>query len=557
MPRSDVGPGTRVSEYVLEQKIGEGGFGTVWRAVHHLWKDRVVAVKIPSDERVLQQLRHEGMIQHDLQKLNDEHIVRTLGIDTAADPPYFIMEYIEGGSLRDLLRDEGRLSVETVVDTALQILRALRHAHGKGVVHCDLKPENILVGKDGRVLLTDFGLGYRPDHEEVSLLLSQDLGEEEGKAVAGTLEYMAPEQRQGTRDNPSVDIYSFGVVLFEMITGERPQPGDLPGDLVPSTPKRFDEIFKKCFVRVERRFGSVDEIIPLLTEMARDPKDVTAPEAAADARGEPASAAPVAAASAPGPRKAARSGGAPEIPQGMVLIPAGKFTMGVDDSQSDAFPGHVRFLEDFFLDLIPVTNGRFFDFVKDGGYRKKKFWGEDGWPDIEKYTDSTGRPGPRYWIDGKYPSGLEPHPVVGVSYFEARAFCRWAGKKLPSEEEWEKASRGPGATRFPWGNTFERSLCNTREAGVGTTTPAGKFRKGKSAYGVLDMAGNVLEWTRSFYEPYPGNEQENPHFGELYRVLRGGAWYFKKTSAETTMRFIMRPNLRWNYVGFRCARDAT
>jgi len=239
----------------------------------------------------------------------------------------------------------------------------------------------------------------------------------------------------------------------------------------------------------------------------------------------------------------------------MILLPAGSFVMGVADPASDAFPEHSRFLDDFYLDRTTVTNARFLDFVKDRGYSREKLWGEDGWSVVEKFIDATGLPGPRYWSDGKYPSGLEAHPVVGISFFEARAFCRWAGRRLPSEEEWEKGAAGPDGVPYPWGRTFDAKLCNTWESGRGATTRAGRYPKGASPYGLLDMAGNVLEWTRSFYGPYPGNETKNPHFGEIYRVLRGGAWYFKKGSALTTTRIIMRPALRWNYVGFRCAQD--
>lgn len=550
------GPGTRVSEYVLEKKIGEGAFGTVWKAVHHLWKDRVAAVKIPRDKGMLDQLRREGLIQHDLEMLDDVHIVKTLGFDAGADPPYFIMEYVDGTDLRAMIAQRGRIEPALAVQIGLQILAALGHAHSRGVAHCDLKPENILVDRSGTVKISDFGFGQRTT-PEAPLALSEGLDDEAG--AGGTAEYMAPEQRKGGRGGPRSDLYAFGVILFEMITGERPQPGDAPGDLVPGTPRVVDEVFRRCFVRLEKRFETAEEIAAAFADglegPAPEPVRPAEPGAgqARDPSPPPNSGRTAPAGRPEGPEKP-RSGAALP-PQGMVLVPAGEFIMGSQDPESDAWPEHRRHVADFSIDVVPVTNAKYLEFVKAGGYGAKEFFGEDGLAEIEGLVDSTGRPGPKHWAGGAPPAGLEGHPVVGVCFFEARAYARWAGKKLPSEEEWEKAARGPDGRLYPWGPEFDAKLCNTRESGFGGTTRAGRFAAGKSPFGVLDMAGNVLEWTRSFFEPYPGNGRENPMFGRMYRVLRGGAWYFNRKSAEAAMRFIMRPGLRWNYAGFRCAKD--
>ncbi len=553
MAGREIGPGTRVSEYVIEAKIGEGGFGTVWKAVHHLWKDRIAAVKIPHDRAALGQLMAEGLIQHELEKLDDVHIVKTLGIDAHADPPYLVMEYIEGKDLRTLLLEKGRLDPPAAHGYAMQILKALSHAHSRGIVHNDLKPENILVTRDGILKISDFGLALLPEAKTSPLFLSSGLGDEPGSKPAGTIEYMAPEQRAGVKKDPRADIYSFGVILFEMLTGERPQPGDRPADLVPGVPERLDSVFGRCFVRVEKRFAAVDEIIAALSDPAPGPPPshpAPAPPAPPTRESPKEEAA-----------ESARISRAPVVPKqedpraGMVLVPAGEFLMGSGNPDSDGFPEHTVSLAGFRMDVIPVTNGRFLEFVRAGGYWDERFWDGLGRDDIDRLTDSTGKPGPKNWIEGKYPPGLEAHPVTGVSFFEASAFARFAGKRLPSEEEWEKAARGSAGLLYPWGDSFDAKLCNTSESGIGTTTKAGKYRAGRSPYGILDMAGNVLEWTSSWFLPYPGNDRKDPHFGEMYRVLRGGAWYFKKNSAETTMRFMMRPGLRWNYVGFRCAAD--
>jgi formylglycine-generating enzyme required for sulfatase activity len=532
-PDKSVGPGTRVGEYVLEEKIGEGGFGSVWRAVHHAWPDRVVAVKIPTHRGLIDQLRKEAEIQRTLEALDDRHIVKTLGLDTTHEPPYFVMEFVEGESLRALLKREGRLGLDAALGFAEQVLKALRHAHDAGVVHMDLKPENILIASDGVLKLMDFGLGFRPSPTEVSVLLSGELGEAV-EDVGGTLEYMAPEIRRGDDPDPRADLYAFGVILFEMLTGERPQPGDRPRDLNPAVPKRLDRVFSKCYARAEKRYGAVREVLEAIRPL-RVP---------AGAEGEE----PVDA-GAPAPPRIV-----PDVPLGMAFVPVGKFTLGAGE-KGDRAPAQERFLDAFFLDVLPVTNGEFLAFVRDGGYAKRSLW-EDAWDRVEKFTDSTGRPGPRAWKGGRPPRGRERHPVTGVGFHEARAFAAWANKRLPDEEEWEKAARGSTDHAYPWGPAFDAALCNTVESKVGGTSAAGRYRRGASPFGILDLAGNVLEWTTSFFKAYPGNEEENPYFGEFYRVLRGGCWYFKGKAAEVTVRHFLRPDLRLDYVGFRCARDA-
>ncbi|MHC4598789.1 MAG: bifunctional serine/threonine-protein kinase/formylglycine-generating enzyme family protein, partial [Planctomycetota bacterium] len=481
MPGKEIGPGTRVGEYVLKEKIGEGGFSSVWKAVHHVWTDRPVAVKIPTDRGMIEDLQREAEIQRTLEALGDEHIVKTLGLDASHDPPYFIMEFVTGRSLRDILTEEGALSLDRVLDTASQILKALDHAHGAGVIHMDLKPENVLVTPEGVVKLMDFGMGFRPKTREEKILLSGDL-EEDREAFGGTLEYMAPEVRAGDPPDPRVDLYAFGVILFEMLTGERPQPGDVPGDLNPASPKRLDRIFEKCYARLGKRYKTAGTVLRMIEAMRApaEPKD-------AGRRRTPVR--------------------TKEPPPGMILVPEGSFTFGAGEG-GDRGPAHERFLDDFFIDLLPVTNAQFRRFVAAGGYGKGECWGE-GWEKVEKFVDEGGAPGPKNWHDGYPPAGKERHPVTGISFFEASAFARWAGKRLPVEEEWEKAARGTIGAAFPWGPKFDPKKCNTRESKIRTTTPAGRYRNGASPYGVLDMAGNVLEWTADFYKAYPGNEAKN------------------------------------------------
>ncbi len=241
------------------------------------------------------------------------------------------------------------------------------------------------------------------------------------------------------------------------------------------------------------------------------------------------------------------------IEQEMVRIPAGAFTMGHDDGRPlpegegdpDENPAHRVMVEEFFIDRYETTNAMY-----------------------KRFLDATRRTPPIHWRNGAYPPGKGNHPVVYVSWHDADAYCRWAGKRLPTEEEWEKAARGTDGRHFPWGTLFEVKRANTPQywlskgikVSKGDTLPVGSFENGKSPYGLYDMAGNVYEWTSSWYKPYPGNRTFNVHYGEKNRVLRGGSWYDCLSygcglSSPSYNRSRFTPEIKNKGFGFRCARS--
>jgi serine/threonine-protein kinase len=253
----------RVGEYVLQERINSGTFGEVWKAYHHVWTDQIVAVKIPTDPQYLRNLQREGIAVHGLVHPN---IVRAIGFDPYAETPYLTMEFVPGTSLRPLIQKRS-ISVPDAVLIMRQVLAGLGYAHQQGVIHRDIKPENILVheraikegfGVEGTVKVTDFGLGHAANATAAgSIAYSQSISSAAGREIAGTLDYMAPEVRSGSANiDARADLYACGVVLYELLTGERPAGTDLPSDLNKATPKYLDEAFRKSYARLDNRFAS-------------------------------------------------------------------------------------------------------------------------------------------------------------------------------------------------------------------------------------------------------------------------------------------------------------
>lgn len=242
----------------------------------------------------------------------------------------------------------------------------------------------------------------------------------------------------------------------------------------------------------------------------------------------------------------------PAIEQKLVHIPAGYYIMGSPGrpaaegrGDADEGPPHEVFVGDFYIDLYETTNAHY-----------------------QEYLEATGATPPLLWRRGVFPEALANHPVVYVSWYDAEAFCGWVGKRLPTEEEWEKAARGDDRRHFPWGIQFDHQKANSPQywlaQGIdvsrGSTMPVGSFESGKSPYGLYDMAGNVYEWVNNWYLPYPGNQEPNVHYGQKNKVLRGGSWYDCLSygcglSAPVYNRSRFTPEIKNKGFGFRCASD--
>ncbi|MFG2721760.1 ergothioneine biosynthesis protein EgtB [Streptomyces sp. NPDC048416] len=274
---------------------------------------------------------------------------------------------------------------------------------------------------------------------------------------------------------------------------------------------------------------------------------------------------------APEPPAATTEGLAAEV-----LVPGGPFTMGTSTEPwalDNERPAHLRTVPAFHLDTTPVTCGAYLRFIEDGGYRDARWWEPAGWAMVREHELSA----PLFWrreggqwlrrrfgVTEPVPAG---EPVLHVSWYEADAYARWAGRRLPTEAEWEKAARHDPATgrsrRYPWGDADPAPA----HANLGQRhlrpAPAGAYPDGQSALGVRQLIGDVWEWTSSDFLPYPGfvafpyREYSEVFFGPEHKVLRGGAFSVDEVACRGTFRNWDLPVRRQIFAGFRTARDAT
>lgn len=217
-------------------------------------------------------------------------------------------------------------------------------------------------------------------------------------------------------------------------------------------------------------------------------------------------------------------------------------------------------VELMYLDRFAITNQQYRVFVKCEGYLQESLWHPNVWPRVSELTDQTGHAGPRFWSEGSYPAGLEYHPVVGVSWFEAGAYARWAGKRLPCDAEWVKAASWPVIAaecepiqrKYPWGETMDLARSNLWASHLGTTVPVTDFPEGASVGGVSQLLGNVWEWTTDNLAIIA--EDCGLEFDQPLKSLRGGAFdtYFE-SQVNTQFQSGDSPLARQHNLGFRCA----
>ena len=612
-------------KYRLEYLIGRGGMGAVYCATRLLIGD-LVAIKIlhrdqVSDAEAVERFRREAQAAARLKHPNAVTIY-DFGVSSAG-LVFLVMEKVEGESLRTLIQRQGPLTPSAVAEIMIQACAALDEAHRQNIVHRDLKPDNILVQfiTNGlRVKVLDFGIAKIRDVSAAAGNLTQ------AGAVMGTPHYMSPEQCLGEELDGRSDIYSLGVVLHEMLSGQVPfnspastavviqhvtqPPPALRAINVSISPAIEAAVLRALQKRREDRQQTANDLAQEFANAANNGHSISnvgpynsgarQPLAQAVINAPPPLANTPAANSAPtmmfqtpnwvsrsapqvpplspqaalpATTKARRkpllfvaaflvvaiaaglwlwlghrpstdtvqstkeSSEVPAAPPGMVYVSGGEFLMGSDDGSLPERPQHKVSVESFYIDQNEVTCAEY-----------------------QKFILATGHPAPSSWTNSQFPAGTAQQPVTGVSWNDANAYAKWAGKRLPTEDEWEMAARGKDGRRYPWGNEWKEGMANLDTSAIGHPSDVGAHSLGKSPSGAFDMAGNVWEWTASRYEPYPGGQLMDQKPGDL-KVIRGGCYKSTKDQATTTIRigWPARPldeNTNYEQTGFRCAKDA-
>ncbi|MGQ4471127.1 ergothioneine biosynthesis protein EgtB [Streptomyces violaceoruber] len=259
-----------------------------------------------------------------------------------------------------------------------------------------------------------------------------------------------------------------------------------------------------------------------------------------------------------------------------VLVPGGPFAMGTSTEPwalDNERPAHRREVAPYFIDTVPVTNGAYRAFIDDGGYDDPRWWTPEGWDHIRRHAVTAPlfwRRDGEQWLRRRFgvtEAVPADEPVLHVCWYEADAYARWAGRRLPTEAEWEKAARydpaGDRAMRYPWGDADP----GPEHANLGQRhlrpAPAGSYPAGESPLGVRQLIGDVWEWTSSDFAPYPGfrafpyKEYSEVFFGPEYKVLRGGSFAVDAVACRGTFRNWDYPVRRQIFSGFRTARSAS
>lgn len=604
--------------YKLVRQIGAGGFATVWEAHDTEEKDRSVAIKILREDGRAEhdQKRRRRFFRgaKAMSQLGYTSIVNVLEHHKEdGGHCYFVMDLIKGCDLEEAM-DKGILKAEDVIPIILRIGEALAYAHDRGFVHRDVKPSNILL----RTKLDDLAPGVDGEEapggvtELVPLLTDFDLVlVEEGRtrssvtSQGGTVNYMAPEVLMGEAGDATADEYSLAKTtvrcmdpgVFRALELNRTVPGVKEAIAKLRCRNATKEVLKRALsLEKKNRYPHMTEFCdalrraenswqlgrPLLVigvivlivctvAYAKDHarpvvREVFAPAVSVMVPIVPSSAiigVTTATITAPPPPPPPPPPPLLSCPEGMVLIQGGNFRMGSDKGYPDEKPTLDITVPAFCIDRTEVTAANYQSCIdrKD----KKKC----------AYMDMN--------LDGRCTYGWHlgvNHPINCVRWSEANKYCKSLEKRLPKEQEWEYAAKGKDGRRYPWGEaypyaTIQLNACDEtcRKNGASArvmvdggndnftyTAPVGSFPLGASPFGVLDMAGNVAEWTDSFYCPYAVNSAGEPDqgCGNKWRVVRGGSWSSGDESEVTTSRRKpFDPTYSNNMIGFRCAMAPT
>jgi formylglycine-generating enzyme required for sulfatase activity/predicted Ser/Thr protein kinase len=549
--------------YRLLKELGKGGMGTVYLAQDELLKLHVaIKTLLPGRHTAgaAERMKAEAALAI---RLTHPSVMRIYDLHFTDSDRFIVMEYLRGRPLDAVLQERGTISVPETLEILQQVAAGLDYAHQAGVVHRDIKPPNIMLCWEQSVTSNDTASGSQ---RAVAKILDFGIAKAQadvktGGTRAGTFGYMPPEQFLGKRYDRRADVFALGVMAYEMLTGELPfeRSGAISPQARAKRVERFSSevnliLAKSVAWNPGDRWASAGSFVEALSHAIGKGSDVDRAEQTVAARAAPQVARQAQPAAALEPSIVHPSDGAP-----MVLVPAGPFIMGTNDGDPDEGPAHPVSLSAYYIDVYPVTNARYVQFLNE----VKTHQDDSG----HLYV-AIGQDTPIRMLGGRYVAqdGMEDHPASHVSWYGAEAYCLWAGKRLPTEAEWEKAARGDDQRSYPWGSEAPNQVtaagkprCNA--IGLATsTTPVDHFADSASPFGCFDMVGNAMEWCADwfqsgYYALAPGQDPTGPRSGSD-RVCRGGCYHFDAWSVRATYRINMDPSHLIQPTGFRCVMSA-
>jgi len=495
--------------FEIKKMLGKGGMGEVYKAYDTQLREMVaiksISCKYNKNQAVIDMFLNEAktslLITH-------QNVIRVRDILFFEENYYLIMQFIDGIDLKEWMSissDIKSRDAKKMYELIRPILEALAHAH-QYTIHRDIKPANIMLGKDNCIYLMDFGIATVTKGSKIA-----DVIKDKNMPV-GTINYMPDEQRRGSKDiDKRVDIFAMGVVFYELLTRQKPN--------------RENIALASCYN--ESVTAQLDVVI--LKMLASDPKDRYAScsdviddmDAVFSGRG--------------GGTGINRTPIEPCVinEKNFVTIPKGNFYRGsgAESKIEVEKPRKKITLDSYRIGIYPVTNAEYLLFLDDNKIVYSNEFRE---------------------ICKKNPF----HPVTGVTWDEALQYCKCVGGTLPTEAQWEKASKGTKSRVYPWGGEFNLRYCNI-ENSIGQTVSVDSFPDGVSEYGCYQMSGNIWEWclddfVDDFYKSRE-SKKDNPIAitNSDTKVLRGGSFDFVKSSARTSYRYYSRRNHKENSIGFR------
>lgn len=541
-------------KYRMLDIIGQGGMGVVYKA-EWIEKKLPVATKVlllPEEwypgarQRFIEAAQTASTLQHN-------NIVKVLDfIGEQAKYSCVIMEYLDGLDLQRHVQKFGPYSLHQGLEVAMKVGQGLSYAHESGVIHRDLKPGNVVLTQRGPVII-DFGLAKW--QRDSTLTIS-------GEAFY-TIYYSAPEQRANFHEaDHRSDIYSFGKTIYYLLRGE--EPYDINWEEIPSPVRPI--LRRATNKRPEDRYQNVKEMLSDIEKITQG--ETLEIASSSDSSNEQDNfpltyAEPVQPLVVPQeivqqlPSECvakhnviiSEKDGSP-----MVYICSGTFLMGDDSDRADydESPVHEVYLDSYLIDVYPVTNHRYGLFLHDMENLDQH---PTPWCHPNEPKDKVHIP--QFWYSSEW--NQDNYPVIGVDWWDAYAYSKWAGKDLPTEAEWEKAARGTDGRIYPWGNELPTpTICNFDNHYKGTT-PVDKFPNGVSPYGCFDMAGNIWQWCWDWFDPiyYKRCPKKSPMGAESgrCRVGRGGCWMNDASRIRCTTRGIGTGlEDRKNRLGFRTVK---